>query len=232
MSLPASSAAGPLLYPLDVASAIRSRRAVRHYRPELVPEELLDELTVLAIEAPSSWNLQDRHLVVVRSREGLAALTEATGCQPQPQEAPVVVVFLADLAAHTRDRDHIWRSARDSGAWSEAFIADFAPASQAFQEELASRGALREYAVKDAMIAASFFILAAASRGLATSPMNGWDENKVKRAVGVEDRDELAVALLIALGYAAENPRHPGRQPRSWNVFEERFGRSFRAGRQ
>jgi nitroreductase/quinol monooxygenase YgiN len=207
---------------LSVSSAIRRRRAVRHYRPDPVDPRILDELIALTLAAPSSWNLQDRQLVVVSSAEGRAALTLATGGQPQPQEAPVVVVFLADCLAHMRDRSDVWEQARANGAWSADFAAGFATASQAFQEALAARGALREYAIKDAMIAASFFMLAAQSHGLATSPMNGWDETLVKRAIGAEQRDDLAVALLVSLGHAAEQPLPPGRRPVAMNVFRER----------
>lgn len=215
-------AALPLPLPLTVPEAIRRRRAVRHYRPDPIAPAILDELVELALAAPSSWNLQDRHLVVVTSEPGRRALAEATGGQPQPKEAPVMVVFLADSQAHTRDRSDIWAQARANGAWSEDFIAFFAAESQAFQEALAARGALREYAIKDAMIAASFFMLAAQSLGLATSPMNGWDESMVKRAIGAEHRDDLAVALLMSLGHPTELPLSPGRRPTAMNVFRER----------
>lgn len=89
---------------------------------------------------------------------------------------------------------------------------------------LADRGLLREYAVKDAMIAASFVMLAATSLGLATSPMNGWDEAEVKKVIGVDDRDDLAIALLMPVGYPAEERRHPGRRDRAHNVFWQRYG--------
>jgi nitroreductase len=210
-------------HPLDVASAIKSRRTVRHYRPDTISDATLNELIDLTLAAPSSWNLQDRHLVVVRSREGLGSLTRATGGQPQPQEAPVIVVFLADLATHKRDRAHIWQTARDNGAWSEEFIGFFSQASQGFQDDLERAGRLREYAVKDAMIAASFLMLAATAHGIASSPMNGWDEAMVKEAVGATERNDVAVALLVALGYPADERRSPGRQPQAMNVYQERF---------
>jgi nitroreductase len=211
--------------PLDVPSAIHARRSVRHYARTPVEPEMLDTVVGLALEAPSSWNLQDRHIVLVQSETGLAHLAEATGGQPQTREAPLVAVFLADLSAHKTDRSNIWEDARRTGAWSEAFIDFFAPESQAFQEILETRGLLREYAIKDAMIAASFFMLAATSFGLATSPMNGWDEALVKKAVNADGHDDIVVALLVAMGYPAETPKHPGRQPRDRNVFHERFSR-------
>lgn len=206
---------------LSVPAAIKARRSVRHYLPDPVPSELLEQVLDLALEAPSSWNLQDRRLVVVRSSEGKAALVEATGGQPQPQQAPVMIVFLADLAAHKRDCSPIWKTACEHAAWTAEFTMLVQTASVAFQSDLEQRGLLREYAVKDAIISASFLMLAAASFGLATSPMNGWDEQLVKRAVGVGGREDLAVALLVSLGYAATQPRHPGRQQRNLNVFHE-----------
>lgn len=207
---------------LSVADAILRRRTVRHYTPTPVAPALLDRLVELTMAAPSSWNLQDRQLVLVTSDAGRQALVRATGGQPQPQEAPVMAVFLADCLAHQRDRSDVWALAKANDAWSDAFIQAFARDSQIFQENLAARNALREYAIKDAMIAASFFMLAAESYGLSTSPMNGWEEAAVKEAVGAENRDDLAVALLVSLGHTDHRPRSPGRRPIDTNVFRER----------
>jgi len=212
---------------LTVPAAVLARRTVRHYRKEPVAQDLLDHLIELTLQAPSSWNLQDRHVVIVRDRANLAALVKATGGQPQPREAPVVVVFVAELDAHKRDRSNIIDQAVQNQAWSAEFAASFYAASQEFQNGLERRGALREYAIKDAMIAASFFMLLAASYGLATSPMNGWEEAMVKQAVGIEDRDDLAIALLVSLGHADHPQNNPGRQPLAMNAHHERFGESF-----
>jgi nitroreductase len=207
---------------LSVADAIRTRRTVRHYRSDPIPEATLASLLELAVEAPTSWNLQDRSIVVVTDREGRDALTWATGGQPQPQEAPVVLVFVAEPQSWRDDHSDVYDQARRNGAWNDEFIAMFSAASTAFQEDLDRRGLLREYAVKDAMIAASFLMLAATEMGLATSPMNGWDEAKVKKAIGIGDREDLAIALLVSVGYPAEERRHPGRRALEHNVFYER----------
>ncbi|MFF4354645.1 nitroreductase family protein [Streptomyces sp. NPDC001530] len=207
---------------LSVADAIRTRRTVRHYQPDPIPEAVLSSLLELAVEAPTSWNLQDRSIVVVASDEGRERLAWATGGQPQPQEAPVVLVFVAEPQSWRDDHSDIYDRARREGAWNDDFIAMFSAASTAFQEDLDKRGLLREYAIKDAMIAASFVMLAATETGLATSPMNGWDEDKVKKVIGIDDRDDLAIALLVSVGYPAEERRHPGRRPLERNVFYER----------
>ncbi|WAZ26476.1 nitroreductase family protein [Streptomyces cinnabarinus] len=209
---------------MSVAEAIRTRRTVRHYRPDAIPAAALDALLALAIEAPTSWNLQDRSIVAVTSDEGREGLARATGGQPQPQEAPLMLVFVAEPLSWREDHSDVYEQARRNGAWNDEFVTMFSAASQAFQTDLEERGLLREYAVKDAMIAASYVLLAATEMGLATSPMNGWDEAEVKKVIGIEDRDDLAIALLISLGYPAEERRHPGRRAQERNVFHESYG--------
>ncbi|MEV6659312.1 nitroreductase family protein [Nocardia fluminea] len=209
---------------LSVAEAIRTRRTVRHYRPEPVSATDLEALLDLAIEAPTSWNLQDRAIVAVTSEAGRAGLAWATGGQPQPQQAPLMLVFVAEPESWREDHSDVYDQARGNSAWSEEFIEMFVSASHEFQDDLARRGLLREYAVKDAMIAATYVMLAATEMGLATSPMNGWDESKVKKTIGIGDRDDLAIALLMAVGHPAEQRNHPGRRARARNVFREAYG--------
>ncbi|MGV9786387.1 nitroreductase family protein [Streptomyces sp. NPDC003435] len=207
-----------------VARIIRARRSIRHYRPNPVPADLVHELVELALEAPSSFNLQARSVVIVSDEQGRKALTEATGGQPQPQEAPVMLVFVAESGAWREDRGDVWETAARLGAWSERFATASPEDARQFHENLRERGLEREYAVKDAMIAASFLMIAAEAAGLATSPMNGWDEAEVKRAIGVADRDDLHIALLMPLGHPAETRRHPGRRDPSLTRFAETYG--------
>ncbi|MFI5535503.1 nitroreductase family protein [Nocardia sp. NPDC051900] len=206
---------------LSVADAIRGRRTVRHYRPDPVAPELIEELLELTMQAPSAWNMQDRSIVVVTSESGRAALSEAAFGQPQPREAPVVLVFVADAAAW-RDRNaDIAELAGRNGAWNAEFTAMFD--TRAEYLALEQRGLLRENAVKNAMIAATYAMLAATGLGLASAPMNGWDAESVKQAIGIGDRADLAIAVLVTIGYSDTAPPHPGRRPRERTVFAERF---------
>ncbi|MEU7256676.1 nitroreductase family protein [Streptomyces rimosus] len=212
--------------PLSVPEAVRTRRSIRHYLPDPLPPEQLTELLSLTLEAPSSWNVQARSVVVVADQEGRDGLVRATGGQPHPGEAPVTLVFVAASRAWREDLGDIYERARDIGAWNEQFAAGFSQASLDFHKDLEARGLLREYAVKDAVIAATYAMLAAASMGLASSPMNGWDEAEVKKVIGIEDRDDLHIALLLPVGRAAEERRHPGRRPLARHAFDGRYGRA------
>ena len=206
------------------ADTIRARRSIRSFRPEPLPDALLDELLDLAVEAPSSWNFQSRSVVAVTSPEGREALALAAGGQDQPRRAPVTLVFVAECDAWRHDLSDVYETALRRGAWSREFADMTATAGIDFQRDLAARGLAREYAVKDAMIAASFAMLAAADAGLASSPMNGWDEAEVKKAIGAHDRDDLAIALLLPVGYPAETRAHPGRRHRGRHVYAEAHG--------
>ncbi|MDQ0794875.1 nitroreductase family protein [Streptomyces sp. B1I3] len=209
---------------LTVPQAIRTRRSIRHYLPDPVPDEQLTELLDLALEAPSSWNVQARSIVVVSDDKGRDDLARATGGQPHPREAPLTLVFVAAGQAWREDLSDIYEQARHAGAWNEDFAAGFSRATLDFQLDLERRDLLREYAVKDAVIAATYAMLAATSMGLATSPMNGWDEQEVKRIIGIEDRDDLHIAVLLPVGRAAEVRAHPGRRPRDRQAFTGRYG--------
>lgn len=205
---------------LSVPEAIRTRRTVRHYRPEPLPATLLGELLELAVQAPTAWNMQDRSIVVVTSESGRRELSAAAFGQPQPLEAPAVLVFVADPTAWRAANADIAEQAQHSGAWNDEFRAMFE--SRAEFHSLAARGLLRENAIKNAMICATYVMLAATSMGLASAPMNGWDAALVKKAIGIEHRDELAIAVMVAVGYGDTVP-HPGRRPLAHNVFTERY---------
>ncbi len=82
---------------MDVFEAIRTRRSVRRYTPDPVPDEVLAELLSAAILAPSAGNAQPWRFIAVRDpklREGLVA---AAYGQTFLAEAPVVIVVCADL---------------------------------------------------------------------------------------------------------------------------------------
>jgi hypothetical protein len=57
--------------------------------------------------------------------------------------------------------------------------------------------------------------------------MNGWIEEQVKETIGAADDPNLAIAVLVPVGYAAEIPANPGRLPLSANVFVDRLGNSY-----
>ncbi|WP_414589714.1 nitroreductase family protein [Scytonema sp. PCC 10023] len=211
--------------PLDVPSAIIQRRSIKSFKPDPISPELLKQLVELTVAAPSSYNIQDWRIILVQDQEQKAALSAAAWNQKQIVEAPVTFVFAADATAGEQDLTPIYEQGLATGAWTEATVNYFKTAIPQHQAGLGDKR--REYAIKDAVIAATHLVLAAESLGLSTCFMNGWIEEKVKEVIGAADNPDIAIALLVPVGYAAESRRDPGRLPFAYNVFVDKLGNPY-----
>ena len=115
------------------------RCSIRSFKPDPVPEEILNEVLQAGSLAPTAKNLQPFHFIVVRDPSKLDELATA---YPAPffREAPVVIVVCTDASkGWTRDRhdgknytdvdaaiatDHMTLAAADLGlgtCWIGAF---------------------------------------------------------------------------------------------------------------
>lgn len=211
--------------PLDVTTAILQRRSIKTFKPDPIAPELLLQLVQLTIAAPSSYNIQDWRIIIVADPDQRAALGAACFNQPQIVQAPVNFVFAADIKAGEKDVTPIIEQGIQTGAWSEGTAAYFKKAIPEFAVAIGDKA--REYAIKDAMIAATHTMLAAESLGLSTCMMNGWIESKVKAVIGAENDPDLAIALVLPIGYSAEPRKNPGRMPFEFNVSLDRIDRPY-----
>ncbi|MFG1416962.1 NADPH-dependent oxidoreductase [Xanthobacter sp. V0B-10] len=82
----------------DTIAALLGHRSVRAFSGRPLPEGLVETLAAAAQSAPSSSNLQTFSLVAVEKPETKARLAEIAGGQKHVTEAPLVLVWLADLA--------------------------------------------------------------------------------------------------------------------------------------
>ncbi len=213
------------LMPLDVPTAILQRRSIKSFKPDPIAPELLRRLVELTVAAPSSYNIQDWRIVIIQDPDQKAALGAACFNQPQIVQAPVNFVFAADIKAGERDQTPMIEQGIQTGAWNEGVAAYFKKAIP--EAALALGDKAREYAIKDAMIAATHATLAAESLGLSTCMMNGWSEEQVKAVIGAENDPDLAIALVLPVGYAAEPRKNPGRLPFEFNVSLDRIDRPY-----
>lgn len=211
--------------PLDVPSAITQRRSIKTFKSDPIIPKLLKQLVELTVAAPSSFNVQPWRIVLIQDQEQKAALSAAAWGQKQIIEAPVTFVFATDPVAGEKDLTPILETASQSGAWNEKTVNYFREAIPQFQVGLGEKR--REYAIKDALIAATHLVLAAESLGLSTCFMNGWVEEKVKDVIGAADNPDLAIAVLVPVGYAAEPRLNPGRLPLSENVWVDKIGNPY-----
>jgi F420 biosynthesis protein FbiB-like protein len=87
-------------------AVLRSRRSIRRYRPEPVPEPIIRRLLEAAMWAPSAHNRQPWRFAIIRSRETKERLARAMGEQLRADLAadglPVDLIAKDAARSHTR----------------------------------------------------------------------------------------------------------------------------------
>ena len=199
---------------LSVKDAIESRRSIREYDPNPIPEADITEILRLTGLAPSSSNLQPWRFVVVTNPQVKAKVQEAAFNQRQVGNAPAVIAVIADgedMLAQLENTAHP-NMQNDLPALDRYVNGTRARMSGMPAEARA------KWASGQAFIAVGYLSLAAQSLGYATSIMGGFDPNKVKTILELPEHVE--VAALVTLGKATEegfsHHRHPVESITRW----------------
>jgi len=202
----------------SIDDTIRRRRATRHFEPRPLPEGLLEEMLSLAVHAPSGYNLQPWRFLAVTTPEARERLAPAAYNQPQVREASVVLVCCGETRA-VEDFEEVFAEALRRGAVDERYVASARKGTRAYLGSVD----LRAWAFKQTMIAVAHLMLLAESRGLDTSPMEGFVEDKVKVAFGIPE--SVVIPCLLAIGYGAPpEPKFAGRLPLERVLYRETWG--------
>lgn len=181
---------------MTVSEAAESRRSVRKYVQEDVPEEDLREILRQVSLAPSPDNIQPWRFVVVRDPAVRPLLAAAALNQRQVHSAHAVFVLYADM------EDVI-------GAIDEIISPGFSPEQAAklkarlLKSFLAqSQEERQQFAHGISYIALGFLLLAAEAMGYKTSPLLGFEPDQVKALLGLPSR--VTIPALIAIGKGDE----------------------------
>lgn len=209
--------------PLTVPEAIRRRRATRHFDPDRpVPESVLGEVLRLATLAPSGFNLQPWRFIVVQSPRNRERLRACAFGQVKIAEAPVALIVLGAWHPERSHLEPILELMVRHGAITPERAAGL---RVTVTRAMGRRADPALWATRSAMLAAATLMLAAEGFGIASAPMEGFEEEKVRAAFGVPD--DHAVCCLIALGYAAEVAPSPGRLKLDDVCYREHFGQPW-----
>ena len=83
---------------MDVYECIRSRVAVKSFRPDPVPDRVISKVLRAARWAPSQRNRQPWHLIVVRDKKTIRNLASLTSSGAYISEAPVAIAVVMENA--------------------------------------------------------------------------------------------------------------------------------------
>jgi nitroreductase len=81
----------------ETLDTLLSHRSVRNYLPKVVPDNVLHLAIAAAQSAPSSSNLQAWSVIAVEDEARKSRLNTVAGTQRQITQAPLLLIWLADL---------------------------------------------------------------------------------------------------------------------------------------
>lgn len=81
----------------ETIKTIQNHRSIRKYKDKSIDDKVLKELFTSAQSASSSHNMQAYSIIVVKDKNKKIKLSEICGSQDWVREAPVFLVFCADL---------------------------------------------------------------------------------------------------------------------------------------
>ena len=180
---------------MNVKETIEARRSVKHYDPNhVMPEEDLAELIRLTKLAPSSFNMQNYRILVVRDPEIRKQIRAAAWDQPHVTDASVLFILCADLTAHQENPSTYWAHAPQE-------VQDIlGPMIQPFYE--GKDTLIRDEAMRSSALAGMTLMLAAKDMGYDSCPMIGFDGEKVAELINLPQH--YALSFMIPVGKQAQ----------------------------
>ncbi|MEM9159502.1 MAG: nitroreductase family protein [Verrucomicrobiota bacterium] len=180
---------------MNIIEAIEARRSVKHYDPEhVMPEEDLAELIRLTKLAPSSFNMQNYRLLVVRDKELRQKIREVAWDQEHVTDASVLFIMCADLGAHDEDPALYWSHA------PQEVQNILGPMIKPFYE--GKDQLIRDEGIRSSALAGMTLMLAAKGMGYDSCPMIGFDGAKVAELVNLPEG--FVLSFMIPVGKEAK----------------------------
>ena len=200
---------------MDTFDAIYQRRAVKHYDPDHeMPEDALKKLLEAAIQSPTSFNMQNWRLVVVRDKALRQEIRAAANDQAHVSESSVLFVLTADLKAWANDPHRYWKNAPKDVA---ELLANWMGPFYEGKEELQ-----RDEAMRSCGLAGQTIMLAAKALGYDSCPMIGFDPVQVAKLIRLPKDHVVSFMIAVGKGTKAAWPK-PGQLPLEDVVVENRF---------
>ncbi len=216
---------------MNISQLALSRHAAKSFDPgKKIPEALMDELRTLLRLCPSSVNSQPWHFVMASSGEGKARIGAATRPTFAYNEPKILnASHVAVLCVRTRlDEAHL-AALLGQEELDGRFTTPEAKAGQDRGRRFYiglhrnERRDERPWMEKQVYLALGMLLLGAATLGIDTCPMEGFDARALDAELGLAENG-LTALVIVCLGYRDEgdyNARLPKSRLPAGAVFTE-----------
>jgi len=201
---------------MTTLESIESRRSVKHYDANHeMPEADLAELIRLTKLAPSSFNMQNYRLVVIRDKARQREIRAAAWDQAHVEEASVLFIICADLTSHLADPAIYWGHAPQE-------VQDIlGPMIRPFYE--GKDQLIRDEGIRSSALAGMTLMLAAHDMGYDSCPMIGFDAETVAKVINLPT--DHIISFMIPVGKQTKPAWDRGaRLSDDQVVIQEKFG--------
>lgn len=213
----------------EFRKVVESRRSVRVYRKDEVPDTVVEECLRLALLAPNSSNLQPWEFHWVKNQTMKTKLVEACLSQPAARTAPTLIVCVARTKTWKKHAAMMVEQLKKNPATPKAVflyytrlvhwayslgplglfglgrclimwaVGFFRPAIR----EPHTLSKLQTWAIKSTALACENLMLAFRAAGYDSCPMEGCDTRRIKKLLKLP-RD-AQVVMVVSAGKRAEN---------------------------
>jgi nitroreductase len=200
---------------LSTSDAIYQRRSIRHFDPShRLSATEMDQLIDLAMQTPSSFNIQHWRLVNVTDPTLRQQIRAAAWDQAQVTEASALFVVTADAKAWSKNPARYFRNApKEAQDMLVPMIAPFYEGKEQLQ---------RDEALRSIGMVMQTMMLAAKAMGYDSSPMIGFDQAKVAEIIGMPGDHVMGALLAIGKATKPAFPK-PGFIEKSEMLIENHF---------
>ena len=203
---------------MELLKAIQSRRSIRKFKSDEVPDAAIRELLDAARLAPSGSNLQATRFVVIKSPVERMRLKE---CTPLPfvAHAPVIIACCIDREAMGSTLAR-YRELMEAQAFAGTPLDDPTLMEAAAKRRSGmDQAAIKAYLTLNAAIAIEHIVLRAVDLGLGSCWIMMFDSAKTKRMLELDDRYD--VVALLPVGYPDQSPAARPRLPLEELILKE-----------
>ena len=189
---------------MELIETIQSRRSIRKFKTDPIPDQYITDLIEAGRLAPSGSNLQATRYVIIKSPEARSRLA---GCTPSPfvTKAPLIIACLIDKqvlnTTAARSKELI-----ESNAFVDTPLANMSTDSESLKKRRKEMDeeSLKSYLSLNATIALEHIALRAVDLGLGSCWIMMFDSKKAKEILGLDERYD--VVALLPIGYPDQNP--------------------------
>ena len=216
---------------MDFFEIVNRRRSVRKFTEESIPEDVMRKTLSISLQAANSSNLQPWEFYWIRNDNKKQQLVEACFSQSAARTAQELVVAVSRIDTWKRNREYVIEDYKKRGKYPQIVkhyyyrLVPLAYAHDSFGilgliKKLFSfilgifgifrpvprgpvfRHDLFEIVTKTTALACQNFMLGLVAQGYSSCPMEGFDEKRVKKLLGLGRNSHI----VMVLGVGKENP--------------------------